>query len=82
MENKKEKEYQKRIEESESSKNPPILLESKSSRPKNTPDVDNRQEQLDKIKKGELGTAPVGYNDDGSDFKATPKKDADTKKGM
>lgn len=47
-------------------------------RPKNTPDVKNRKEKLDKIKKGELGTGPLNYNDDGSQYKGSSKKDIDT----
>ena len=80
MKNENKKEEQKRLEESELAKKPPVeLLESKSSRPKTTPDVKNRQEQLDKIKKGELGEEQFRYNDDGSPQGASQKMDIDTK---
>lgn len=78
MKNENKKEEQKRLEESEFDKNPPIeLLESKSSRPEHTPDVDNRQEDLDKLKRGELGAEQFRYNDDGTPQGRSHKVDID-----
>ena len=70
----------KSLEENEFDKNPPVeFVENDDSRPATTPDVENREEELEKFKKGELGAEQFRYNDDGSPYTESPKMDIDTK---
>lgn len=65
MEHKKKKVNQGRLEENKLDKKQPELLESTSTRPADTPDVDDRQEELDKKKKGDVGAEQFRLDKDG-----------------
>ena len=73
------KEQPKKLEESKYDKNPPIdLVEVDESRPESTPDVKNREEDLEKFKSGEMGAEHFRYNDDGTPYGESRKLDIDT----
>ena len=75
----KKKKSTKKLEESKYDKNPPIeILESDGSRPATTPDVEGRDEELEKFKSGEMGAEQFRYNDDGSPVGTSRKLDIDT----
>lgn len=79
LEKSKEKEP-KKLEESKFDKNPPInLVEADASRPENTPDVENREDDLEKFESGEMGAEQFRYNDDGEPYGESRKMDIDTK---
>ncbi len=60
--------------------NPPTeFIESKSRKSKTTPpDESDKQNDLEKFRRGELGASHIGYNDDGSTHRESQKMDIDT----
>ena len=74
------KEQPKKLEESKYDKNAPVeFVEVDDSRPETTPDVKNREADLEKFKRGELGAEQFRYNDDGTPYGESRKMDIDTK---
>ena len=74
------KEQPKKLEESKYDKNAPVeFVEVDESRPTNTPDVENREADLEKFESGELGAEQFRYNDDGKPYGESRKMDIDTK---
>ena len=77
--NKKEKPVE-RLEEGNYDIDPPVeFVEHDASRPPTTPDVKDREEELEKFRKGELGAEGFRYNDDGPPRRGSRKMDIDTK---
>lgn len=81
MENEnKNKDQKVKLEENQYDKDSPVeFVEKKTSQSKSTEDVKNRQEELEKFKRGELGAQHNRYNDDGTPNAGSPKMDIDTK---
>ena len=79
LEKSKEKEP-KKLEESKFDKNTPIdMIGPDASRPESTPDVENREDDLEKFESGEMGAEQFRYNDDGEPYGESRKMDIDTK---
>ena len=74
------KEQPKKLEESKYDRNPPIeLVEVDESRPESTPDIKNREDDLEKFESGEMGAEQFRYKDDGTPYGESRKMDIDTK---
>lgn len=74
------KQQPKKLEESKFDKNAPVeFVEADDARPENTPDVENREDDLEKFESGEMGAEQFRYNDDGEPYGESRKMDIDTK---
>ncbi len=76
------KQQPKKLEESKYDKNAPIeFVEVDDSRPKTTPDVKNREADLEKFESGEMGAEQFRYNDDGTPYDDSSKDETDATAG-